>query len=631
MARGGMIKNMAAVTAAVMMLMLIKGTASETLTVGDDNGWSRPSSADFYTSWAAEHTFSVGDILVMHSKLVVQVAYMLADLNFSTGSHTVVMVTSKDAHDKCDPKLDKNPKEFKTGPAQIPLTGEGEVFFFCTVGSHCSLGQKLAINVVAADAKPLAPANSPSPPESRQDTGSAPKPMALTLSTFCLSLMALWVQPPTLTTYAFWASSHFFVKEDVLVFNFNNGIHNVAEVTKEAYKKCNKSSPISIHNQSPVRIPLPKRGKRYFISTLNNDCENGLKLAIKVLNHLPPPPPPSQPPSISPAAAPGVNSQVSAPPSTTPTSTLPLPGPPPPSNSAPSPFGYASLCSIQQWLQFWLGFVQVQLTLLVAQRAGLFLLPPPPPSTPIGLLSNPSKLAMFSIMATNQRLSLVLALILGAICGICSAATIIVGGGTGWTIPTSPSFYSTWASHQTFKVGDVLVFNFVAGAHTVAEVSKAAYGSCNTTELLSPAVTAAPARLTIKSSGAHYFICTIPGHCPLGQKLAVAATAASSSPSTSAAAPQPSAAASPPTTTTASAPQPSAAASPPTTTAASAPSSIASGSSAAVLPPAGNLGAPTTAGVSLFSLLSVIAVGLLFNLKIDLPNYIFSLIYKNET
>lgn len=176
MARGGMIKNMAAVTAAVMMLMLIKGTASETLTVGDDNGWSRPSAADFYSSWAAEHTFSVGDIL---------------DFNFSTGSHTVVMVTSKDAYDKCDPTLDKNPKEFETGPAQIPLTGEGEVFFFCTVGSHCSLGQKLAINVVAADAKPLAPSNSPSPPESPQDTGSAPKPMALTLSTFRLSVVAL--------------------------------------------------------------------------------------------------------------------------------------------------------------------------------------------------------------------------------------------------------------------------------------------------------------------------------------------------------------------------------------------------------------------------------------------------------
>lgn len=171
-----MIKNTAAVTAALMMLMLIKGTASETLTVGDDNGWSRPSSSDFYSSWAAKHTFAAGDIL---------------DFSFSTGSHTVVMVISKDAYDKCDPTLDQNPKEFKTGPAQIPLTSEGDVFFFCTVGSHCSLGQKLAINVVAADAKPLAPATSPSPPESRQDTGSAPEPRALTLSTFGLSLVAL--------------------------------------------------------------------------------------------------------------------------------------------------------------------------------------------------------------------------------------------------------------------------------------------------------------------------------------------------------------------------------------------------------------------------------------------------------
>ena len=61
------------------------------------------------------------------------------------------------------------------------------------------------------------------------------------------------------------------------------------------------------------------------------------------------------------------------------------------------------------------------------------------------------------IMESNyERLSLVLGLILGMISGISSASTVIVGGRTGWTIPPSPAFYSSWASQQTFRVGDGL-------------------------------------------------------------------------------------------------------------------------------------------------------------------------------
>ncbi|CAJ2666118.1 unnamed protein product [Trifolium pratense] len=57
----------------------------------------------------------------------------------------------------------------------------------------------------------------------------------------------------------------------------------------------------------------------------------------------------------------------------------------------------------------------------------------------------------------------------------------IVGGSTGWTAtpPGGASFYSDWASNITFKQNDVLVFNFVTGAHTVAEISKANFDNCN--------------------------------------------------------------------------------------------------------------------------------------------------------
>ncbi|GAB2232537.1 hypothetical protein Droror1_Dr00011576, partial [Drosera rotundifolia] len=44
-----------------------------------------------------------------------------------------------------------------------------------------------------------------------------------------------------------------------------------------------------------------------------------------------------------------------------------------------------------------------------------------------------------------------------AVVQLCSAQTVhVVGGSTGWSIPSSSSFYSTWAASQTFRVGDVL-------------------------------------------------------------------------------------------------------------------------------------------------------------------------------
>ncbi|CAI0629274.1 unnamed protein product [Linum tenue] len=58
--------------------------------------------------------------------------------------------------------------------------------------------------------------------------------------------------------------------------------------------------------------------------------------------------------------------------------------------------------------------------------------------------------------------------------------THTVGGNTGWTIPQGgDSVYSNWASGNSFSVGDILVFNFAAGAHDVTQVNKADYDSCS--------------------------------------------------------------------------------------------------------------------------------------------------------
>ncbi|CAI9285781.1 unnamed protein product [Lactuca saligna] len=103
-----------------------------------------------------------------------------------------------------------------------------------------------------------------------------------------------------------------------------------------------------------------------------------------------------------------------------------------------------------------------------------------------------------------------------------------------------PSAYTTWASTQTFRVGDVLLFNFITGFHNVAEVSQAAYGPCSAANPIS-IVTTGPARVTLKTPGTHYYVCTVGTHCQIGQKLTinVSATAATLPPAPAPATPIP--------------------------------------------------------------------------------------------
>ncbi|MCL7045590.1 hypothetical protein MKW94_030388 [Papaver nudicaule] len=130
----------------------------------------------------------------------------------------------------------------------------------------------------------------------------------------------------------------------------------------------------------------------------------------------------------------------------------------------------------------------------------------------------------------------------------------VVGDSQGWIIPASPSFYSTWASKQTFKVGDSLVFNFAAGMHTAAEVSKADYDSCNSAATpIGSLLTASPSTIRLATAGNHYYICTVGGHCSAGQKVSinvVSAAAAAPPTATPVASPAPAVPAPAPATTT---------------------------------------------------------------------------------
>nr|XP_043626554.1 cucumber peeling cupredoxin-like [Erigeron canadensis] len=151
--------------------------AQITHTVGGNIGWTVPSTGpSAYTNWASAQTFSVGDTLLF---------------NFATGAHTVAEVAQA-AYGPC---TNTNPINLvSTGPARLTLNAPGTHYYICTVGTHCQIGQKLAINVSAASPTPspvspptVAPTPSPSPvsPPTAAPTSSptlAPTPVPSTFT-----------------------------------------------------------------------------------------------------------------------------------------------------------------------------------------------------------------------------------------------------------------------------------------------------------------------------------------------------------------------------------------------------------------------------------------------------------------
>ncbi|XP_062217563.1 blue copper protein-like [Phragmites australis] len=108
-------------------------------------------------------------------------------------------------------------------------------------------------------------------------------------------------------------------------------------------------------------------------------------------------------------------------------------------------------------------------------------------------------------------------LLLVAVASSAAATRYTVGDGSGWTTGVD---YATWAGSKSFKPGDSLVFNYAKGLHTVVEVRAAEYMACTATSPLGSDSSGATT-VVLKTAGSHYFICSIPGHCSAGMKLAV--------------------------------------------------------------------------------------------------------------
>ncbi|GAA0158938.1 hypothetical protein Leryth_025613 [Lithospermum erythrorhizon] len=97
-----------------------------------------------------------------------------------------------------------------------------------------------------------------------------------------------------------------------------------------------------------------------------------------------------------------------------------------------------------------------------------------------------------------------------------AATTYRVGGGGGWTFNVAG-----WPKGKRFRAGDTLVFNYGASAHNVVAVNKAGYQTCKTPSGAKVYQSGTDKIKLVK--GANFFICSIPGHCQSGMKIAISA------------------------------------------------------------------------------------------------------------
>ncbi|BBN02370.1 hypothetical protein MPTK1_2g14780 [Marchantia polymorpha subsp. ruderalis] len=133
-------------------------------------------------------------------------------------------------------------------------------------------------------------------------------------------------------------------------------------------------------------------------------------------------------------------------------------------------------------------------------------------------------------MASMQQAIFTVLIIASGLYQDAEAVTHIVGGATGpgWTFQANDlTFYDTWASKESFNVGDVLVFNFNSTLHDVLEVSTDDLKTCTTPASPIQRNLTSNGSLTISTSGTHAYICGVPQHCTFGMKMTITTVGAS--------------------------------------------------------------------------------------------------------
>ncbi|KAK7833697.1 early nodulin-like protein 1 [Quercus suber] len=96
-------------------------------------------------------------------------------------------------------------------------------------------------------------------------------------------------------------------------FDFETGVNNVIQVSRQEYQRCTACNPYKVFNNGPAIVPLNQIGVFYFISNFSNNCALGTKVSVKVhacsdkspLTPLPSPSPSPSPRSSTPTSSPG--------------------------------------------------------------------------------------------------------------------------------------------------------------------------------------------------------------------------------------------------------------------------------------------------------------------------------------
>ncbi|KAL4574584.1 hypothetical protein LXL04_021418 [Taraxacum kok-saghyz] len=91
-----------------------------------------------------------------------------------------------------------------------------------------------------------------------------------------------WAVPRKHSFYVNWSRHHSFKTNNVLIFNFTDNVHNVVEVTEEAYHNCDGTKPISLQTISPARFTIRNTDNHFYICSIGLHCKLGQKLRIKV-------------------------------------------------------------------------------------------------------------------------------------------------------------------------------------------------------------------------------------------------------------------------------------------------------------------------------------------------------------
>ncbi|KAJ3693154.1 hypothetical protein LUZ60_012249 [Juncus effusus] len=80
-------------------------------------------------------------------------------------------------------------------------------------------------------------------------------------------------------SYDSWTTSKTFTAGDTLIFNYQQGLHNVVPVSASGYRNCRASDVSKAGTSGNDKYTL-KRGSNYFICSFAGHCSAGMKILV---------------------------------------------------------------------------------------------------------------------------------------------------------------------------------------------------------------------------------------------------------------------------------------------------------------------------------------------------------------